>query len=169
LSLPRSRHEWAVEALRLAPDDHVLEVGCGHGVAVSLVCERLDAGTITAIDRSPKMVEAARRRNAEYAALGRATIEVAALEEAAFGGKRFDKVFAFHVADFWRRPFEMLPPVRRALAARGTLTLFDQPLSQPDTAAVQRFGARPSLPSFPSRTSPLEGVDTRSAARGSFR
>lgn len=122
MSLPPSRHLWAVEALRLDRGDHVLEVGCGHGVAVSLVCERLDGGTIAAIDRSPKMVEAARRRNAEHVASGRATIEVAALEEAQLGEGRFDKVFAFHVADFWRRPLEMLPPVRRALAPHGTLT-----------------------------------------------
>jgi cyclopropane fatty-acyl-phospholipid synthase-like methyltransferase len=43
---------WAVEMLAVQPDDHLLGIGCGHGVAVSLVCEQLDTGTITAIDRS---------------------------------------------------------------------------------------------------------------------
>jgi hypothetical protein len=41
------RVAWAVEMLDLAPDDRLLEIGCGAGRAVSLICARLDTGTIT--------------------------------------------------------------------------------------------------------------------------
>jgi cyclopropane fatty-acyl-phospholipid synthase-like methyltransferase len=60
------RFVWAADTLEVRPADRLLEVGCGHGVAVSLVCERLTTGTITAIDRSPKMIEMATRRNREH-------------------------------------------------------------------------------------------------------
>src|SRR5215211_3536886 len=69
------RFVWAVDTLEVRPADRLLEVGCGHGVAVSLVCERLTTGTITAIDRSPKMIEMATRRNRQHVDAGRAVLE----------------------------------------------------------------------------------------------
>ena len=90
------RFVWAVDTLEVRPADRLLEVGCGHGVAVSLVCERLTTGTITAIDRSPKMIEMATRRNREHVDAGRAVLEAIALEEADLGDRRFDKVFGPH-------------------------------------------------------------------------
>jgi SAM-dependent methyltransferase len=88
---------WAVEMLAVQPVDRLLEVGCGHGVAVSLVCERLNGGHILAIDRSAKMIEMAARRNAAHVAAGRAAFQVAALHEADLGGQLFDTIFAIHV------------------------------------------------------------------------
>ena len=82
-SKPSERFVWAVDTLALDPADRVLEVGCGHGVAVSLVCERLTSGRITAIDRSKKMIEMAARRNREHVAGGKAVLKTAALEKAA--------------------------------------------------------------------------------------
>src|SRR5215207_6353625 len=84
-SKPSERFVWAVDTLALDPADRVLEVGCGHGMAVSLVCERLTGGRITAIDRSKKMIEMAARRNREHVAGGRAVLKTAALENADFG------------------------------------------------------------------------------------
>jgi ubiquinone/menaquinone biosynthesis C-methylase UbiE len=55
---------WAVDVLDVQPDDHILEIGCGHGLAVTLICERLHNGQLTALDRSQKMIEVTKQRNA---------------------------------------------------------------------------------------------------------
>ena len=94
-----ARLEWAVETLAVQPADRLLEIGCGHGVAVSLVCERLDGGSIVAIDRSPTMIELATRRN------------------------------AIHVGVFLRgRPARELGIVKDHLADGGRFYVMDQPL-----------------------------------------
>jgi len=118
------RFVWAVDTLEVRPADRLLEVGCGHGVAVSLVCERLTTGTITAIDRSPKMIEMATRRNREHVDAGRAVLEAVALEDADLGDRRFDKVFAFNVAPFWLQPDAALGAVRDHLAPDGLVSIF---------------------------------------------
>jgi SAM-dependent methyltransferase len=118
------RFIWAVDTLSVGPADHLLEVGCGQGVAVSLVCERLATGTITAIDRSPRMIELARRRNHEHVVAGRALLAPAALEEANLGKRRFDKIFAFNVAPFWLEPEAAFGVVSKHLAKDGTFYLF---------------------------------------------
>lgn len=134
-SKPSERFVWAMDTLALDPADRVLEVGCGHGVAVSLVCERLTSGQITAIDRSPKMIEMAPRRNRGHIAGGRAVLKTAALETADFGNERFDKVFAFNVAPFWLQPKDALGIIRRHLTPDGAVYLFwDARHTQPGQA-----------------------------------
>src|SRR3954469_22847179 len=129
------RFVWAVDTLQVRPADRLLEVGCGHGVAVSLVCERLTTGTITAIDRSPKMIEMATRRNREHVDAGRVVLEAIALEDADLGDRRFDKVFAFNVAPFWQQPKAALGAVRAHLARGGAVYLFwDARHSAPERA-----------------------------------
>ena len=93
-----------VEQLEIRPDDRVLEIGCRHGVAATLVCERLEGGRLTAIDCSPKMIEAAKRRNAAHVEAGKAEFLVAALEDLELGDRRFDKIFAVRVGLFHRDP-----------------------------------------------------------------
>lgn len=117
-----------VEQLEIRPDDRVLEIGCGHGVAATLVCERLVEGLLTAVDRSAKMIEAATRRNAVHVEAGRAEFLVAKLEDLDLGERRFDKIFAVRVGLFHRNPDRAHDIVRRWLAPGGTVVArFDEP------------------------------------------
>jgi ubiquinone/menaquinone biosynthesis C-methylase UbiE len=72
------RLEAIIDQLDIRPDDRVLEVGCGHGVAATMVCERLESGCLTGVDRSAKMIEAAARPNATYVEAGRPSFSLRA-------------------------------------------------------------------------------------------
>jgi ubiquinone/menaquinone biosynthesis C-methylase UbiE len=91
-----------VDRLDLQPGDRVLEIGCGHGVAATYVLER--GARLSAIDRSPKMIEAATRRNAEYVEAGKADFLVAQLDDLDLGDRRFDVIFAVRVRRFHAEP-----------------------------------------------------------------
>jgi trans-aconitate methyltransferase len=137
------RFVWAVETLQIDPGDSVLEVGCGHGVAVSLVCERLGPqGRITAIDRSQKMIAAARRRNRLHVESGRAVLEQLALEDADLGDQRFNRIFAFNVAPFWLEPKEALEVVRKHLAPSGAVYVFWDARRQTGSDLAERLSER---------------------------
>ena len=116
-----ARLEAVVERLGLRADDRVLEIGCGHGIAATLVCERLASGSYMGIDRSPKMIAAARHRNAAFVAAGRAAFEVMQLEALEIGPRRFDVVFAVRVGLFHRDPAGARALVRRWLAPGGRI------------------------------------------------
>ena len=117
-----------VDGLDIGPESRVLEIGCGHGVAAKLVCERLEHGRLTAVDRSPKMVAAATRRNARQVAAGTAEFLVATLEQLELGDRRFDTIFAVRVGLFQREPERAHALAARWLAPGGAVrAFFDAP------------------------------------------
>ncbi|MET9435776.1 class I SAM-dependent methyltransferase [Streptomyces sp. NPDC006551] len=123
----------AVAALDVRPADRLLEIGCGGGGAVELLCPLLTTGTITAIDRSRTAVSRAVRRNEGPIGDGRATIATAAFTEAdvraaGLSAHRFDKIFAINVNLFWTGPARAeLTLAADLLAPGGTLHTFYEP------------------------------------------
>lgn len=134
-----ARIRWAVETIEVQPDDMLLEIGCGGGVAVALVCEQLADGHILAIDRSATMIERAERRNGDCLATGRASFRVATLESAELDEAGFSKIFAINVNLFWvRDPSAELAVLARSLLPDGRLLLFYEP---PTIAQVEQTAA----------------------------
>lgn len=114
-----------VEAMNVQPNDRILEIGCGHGVAASLVCEKLSAGHYVGIDRSLKMVAAATKRNVGFVDAGQAKFVVSTLESYDPGQERFDKVLAMKVRFFHDKPAEAIRLVQHWLAPNGRLFVQD--------------------------------------------
>jgi len=88
------------------------------------VCELLEGGRQTGVDRSRKMIEAATHRNAVHIQVGRAEFICADFENLDLGPRRFDKIFAIRVGLFWREPARARVIVERwlALAVSGSLS-----------------------------------------------
>lgn len=118
------RHSAAVAALDLKGAESVLEIGCGHGVAVRLVLERLGSGLVTALDRSQKMIDAVNGSIADP----RLTTRAEALEEADWAGQQFDAIFAVNV-DLNLRLGTRWPGMLKALLRPGgrLVLSFDPP------------------------------------------
>ena len=56
----------AVEALDVAPDAVIVDVGCGTGSALRKVAARAPRGELVGVDPVPRMLEIARERAADH-------------------------------------------------------------------------------------------------------
>ena len=128
------RIRWAVEMLAVEPDDRLLEIGGGPGVAASLVCTRLDDGRLLLVDRSATAVERTRRRNPEHVASGRLALETVDLADFDPGAARFWEGLRRQRQRLLDDPGEELARIRQALDPDGRLLL----LYETPTAARAR-------------------------------
>ena len=134
----------AVETMALAPDDRVLEVGCGPGAAAELVCAGLSHGRMLAVDRSAVAVRRAAERNAAHVAAGRLEVRRATLAELDLPPGSFDVAFAVNVNVFWTSDAAAeLDALGRVLVPGGRLLLAygDGPAAGMDQRHLDRVEA----------------------------
>ena len=60
----RNAAAQVIEVLDVRPDDKILEVGFGPGVAIQMLLRRVPAGSVAGVDQSQEMVRQAAARNA---------------------------------------------------------------------------------------------------------
>lgn len=71
----------AVDVLDVQPNDRLLEIGPGPGVAAALIGERLAEGRLVAIDRSAVAVRRTIERNRAHVAAGRIEVLQTSIED----------------------------------------------------------------------------------------
>ncbi len=135
------RLAWAADVVAPAPADRVLEVGCGHGVLLSLLAARLTTGSVVGVDRSATMTAAAGRRNRAAVEAGTVRLTTARLTDAGLEGQVFDVVVAFDVRAFWTPPAPEWDVVDRVLAPGGRVVVAFS-LMQGDVPASVEEGVR---------------------------
>jgi ubiquinone/menaquinone biosynthesis C-methylase UbiE len=130
------RQQWAVDCMVIKPGDHILEIGCGAGHAVSWVCRKLKDGHVLAVDRSTTMIQKAMKHNKNHLESGRARFREGAFAELDWHGVHFDKVFAFNVNIFWMKPAPDFEILRNVLSPRGQAFFFYTP---PDLTQLKKI------------------------------
>jgi SAM-dependent methyltransferase len=124
----RRRNAWAVELVAPAPDDRLLEIGVGPGLAVAALAARLrPPGLVAGVDHSPLMIAVARRRNAQAMRAGRVVLRLGGLEILPALPGPFDAALSVNVAHFWHDPAAALAAMRAVMRPRGRIITVYQP------------------------------------------
>ncbi len=90
-----------IEMLDVRPDDKVLEVGFGPGVAIQLLLHWVPAGSVAGIDYSQEMVRQAAARNAAALRNRRVDLRYGSVERLPFAEETFDKALAINSMQTW--------------------------------------------------------------------
>ncbi len=112
---------WALDRLKPAGGEHILDAGCGAGQALRAIARRMPFGRFTGIDYSATMVAQARRRNRKLAAAGRCQIEQADISFLPFADATFDKICTIETLYFWPDPAAAFAELFRVLKPHGRL------------------------------------------------
>jgi ubiquinone/menaquinone biosynthesis C-methylase UbiE len=134
----RLRNLRTLELLDVRPEDRVLEVGFGPGLAVARAAELALAGKVVGIDHSELMLRQARRRNVEAIRAGRVELLLGSADALPRFEGRFDKVLAVNVYMFWKDPVSVLSGLRRVMKPGGGIAITLQPRRRGATAGDTR-------------------------------
>lgn len=123
----RRRNKWAVSLLDVRPEDRVLEIGFGPGIAIRELGRLASKGYVCGIDHSELMLRRAKRLNAEGLRRGVVDLRLGSAEELPDFDEPFDKVLAVNATMFWREPVARLEELRRLLRSGGLMAVVHQP------------------------------------------
>jgi SAM-dependent methyltransferase len=122
-----ARNRWVVDLLDLKPSDVVIELGCGPGVAVAAMAQRVVTGSVVGVDHSAVMIRQARRRNRAAVRSGRVRLALRSVEDLHDIRGPFDVALAVNTVGMWPNPSATLRGLREMLRPEGTIALVSQP------------------------------------------
>ena len=114
---------WALDFFNFCPDDHVLDIGCGGGMTLKRMSEKVPKGHLTGVDYSPVSVEKSSETNKEDIASGKMEILEASVSALPLPDDSFDRIITVESFYFWPEPVHDLSEVRRVLKPGGQFLL----------------------------------------------
>jgi ubiquinone/menaquinone biosynthesis C-methylase UbiE len=117
------RIHWTLSLLKVQPQDRVLEVGIGPGVAIEQLAGIANAGFVAGIDHSDEMISQATRRNSDAVRAGRVFLCRASASALPRFDTPFDKIFTINSIHFWNDPVACLRNLRGLLRPGGVMAV----------------------------------------------
>lgn len=117
---------WSVQALNVQPEDKILEVGFGPGLAIKEIARRAPYGYVAGIDYSELMLARAKKENAKAIRDGLVTLQHADVLNLPDFGVLFDKIVAINNAMFWKDRVEALKKLKNTLKPGGFISIVIQ-------------------------------------------
>ncbi len=121
------RNRWVVSLLDIQPNDRVLEIGFGPGIAIAEIAKRLTTGRVIGVDHSELMLAQASRRNAEAIASGRVMLVLGTADTLPHFEEQFDKVLSVNSYQFWQSPQQTLRTIVTMMHPGGRIAIAHQP------------------------------------------
>ena len=106
--MDKPSNDWAISLMNIQPDDHLLEIGFGPGMAIKKVSEIASNGFVAGIDFSETMLEQARKVNASAIESGLVELKYGEVSSIPYGDELFDKVFGINI-------MYVLPDLQKAI------------------------------------------------------
>ncbi|MBQ7529260.1 class I SAM-dependent methyltransferase [bacterium] len=109
---------WGFEHLRIDPQAHILDIGCGGGANIALMLKSTQ-GMVEGLDYSEVSVQKSGLLNEQAVKEGRCLIHRGEVSNLPFADTAFDLVTAFETIYFWPRIVEDFCEVYRVLKPGG--------------------------------------------------
>lgn len=135
----KESNDWTIALLNVQPDDRVMEVGFGPGVAIKSVSQMASEGFVAGIDFSAAMVQQAGKLNASEIKDGRVELKIADVSSIPYDDNSFNKIFAVNVVYLWPNLLNVVKELKRVMKPEGILALYAASLE-----LVEKMGMRQS-------------------------
>ena len=96
----KDRNRWTVDLLDIQPTDHVLELGCGPGLALQSCLSHATEGLVVGLDHSETMLAQAAARNRHAIKDKRLELWLGSLRELSGSADQYDKIYSVNVVQF---------------------------------------------------------------------
>ena len=125
------RNQWSLELLDIQPDDHILEIGCGPGIALAK-CSRTVSGKgrVLGLDHSQAMIDMAKKTVKDKGIPEKVTLICSDIDYIVNSQQKFTKIFCINVIPFITDKDLFLKKIFNALTLKSKAVFTYQPRLQ---------------------------------------
>lgn len=124
-----------IKELSIESNDHVLEIGYGHGVGLNMICDKYDC-KLSGIDFSKLMFNEAKKRNYKFILNKQLELKYGNYQDIVFDQNSFNKIFFINVIYFWKDLDLVFRKIYNELNPNGILLFY---MAHPDDLNKLKF------------------------------